>query len=341
MPIGTAVWRPAVSIGSVPVLRSRQDRGRVLAKYTSLPATFRKSGYRAFGAGKIFHGTKELRQDWDEYHKPNPAKLKYDAEAGYRQGKSRKMAFCPTTNPAEDHPDHQVASYAIDVLGREHDQPFFLGVGIVKPHLAFVCPETFFEALPKDIKPPMIRRNDLADVPWAGRAMAKLSDDFRFRKDDAWQRVHRSYLACIAWADFNVGRVLDALEKSGHADNTVIVVWSDHGYHQSEKRSFRKFSLWEESTRVPLIVFDPRMNSPSKHDCDQAVSLIHVYRTLCDLAGIQPPDYVDGKSLVPLLERSGCTMERTRDHDLGTRQLQRAWRPFSLHTVLRRRRRVV
>ena len=132
--------------------------------------------------------------------------------------------------------------------------------------------------------------------------MVKLQDDFRFRTDNAWEKVHRSYLACISWADYNIGRVLDALEASPYADNTIVVAWSDHGYHQGEKRSFRKFSLWEESTRVPFIVFDPRTNPAVNEPCTEAVSLIHIYRTLCDLSGISAPEYVSGTSLRAQLE---------------------------------------
>lgn len=278
----------------------------VLDQYRSLPGCFRDQGYVAYGAGKIFHGSKARSEDWDDYHKLSGAKLKYDPSGGYQQGKSTKMAFCPTTNPLEDHPDYQVASYGVDVLSQKHDKPFFLAVGIVKPHLAFVCPQKFFDMQADQIEPPLIRRNDLADVPWVGRTMASLKDDHRFRSDDAWQRVHRSYLACNSWADFNIGRVLKALEESEYADNTVIALWSDHGYHQGEKRSFRKFSLWEESTRVPLILFDPRdRDAKQGRECKEAVSLIHVYRTLGELAGVEVPDYVDGQSLVPQMRDPG------------------------------------
>ena len=273
-----------------------------LACYISLPATFRRAGYKSFGAGKIFHGHNGLGEDWNEYHQPQTFDLVYAPKQGYQQGTSKKMAFCPTTNRLEEHPDHQVASYGIDVLSRDHSQPFFLAVGIVKPHLAFVCPQQFYDALPDRITPPKIREDDLVDVPWVGRSMVKLQDDFRFRTDNAWEKVHRSYLACISWADYNIGRVLDALEASPYADNTIVVVWSDHGYHQGEKRSFRKFSLWEESTRVPFIVFDPRTNPAVNEPCTEAVSLIHIYRTLCDLSGISAPEYVSGTSLRAQLE---------------------------------------
>lgn len=274
----------------------------VLGKFTSLPKLFRENGYQSYGAGKIYHGSKAFPEDWDDYHKHSGAKLKFAPENGYQQGNSQKMAFCPTTNPLEDHPDYQVASYGIDVIHQKHDKPFFLAVGIVKPHLAFVCPQKFFDMHAGKIEQPLVRQKDLGDVPWVGRSMAKLNDDFKFRKDEAWEKVHRSYLACNSWADYNVGRVLDALEKSPHADNTIIVLWSDHGYHQGEKRSFRKFTLWEESTRVPFIILDPRPGRTKAGNCSEAVSLIHVYRTLADLTGMEVPAYVDGESLAGQLK---------------------------------------
>ncbi len=288
--------------GMYPFYDHEKIPADVLNQYTSLPKLFRQNGYRAYGAGKIFHGSKNLAGDWDDYHSHSGKPLKYAPENGYQQGDSKKMAFCPTTNELDDHPDYQVASYGIDVLSKQHDQPFFLAVGIVKPHLAFVCPQQFFDLYPDKIEQPLIRQRDLADVPWVGRSMAKLSDDFQFRGDDAWERVHRSYLACISWADYNIGRVLDALEKSPYADNTIIVLWSDHGYHQGEKRSFRKFTLWEESTRVPFIILDPRPGRMQAGNCTEAVSLIHVYRTLADLAEISAPAYVDGESLTGQLK---------------------------------------
>jgi arylsulfatase A-like enzyme len=283
--------------GLYPFYDHDQIEKEVLSKYTSLPKLFRDNGYQSFGAGKIFHGSKNSAADWNDYHQHNGPKLKYAPENGYQQGNSQKMAFCPTTNPLEEHPDYQVASYGIDILSRQHDKPFFLAVGIVKPHLAFVCPQTFFDMHAGPIEKPLIRHRDLQDVPWVGRSMTKLGDDLKFRNDDAWENVRRSYLACISWADYNVGRVLEALEKSPYADNTIIVLWSDHGYHLGEKRSFRKFSLWEEATRVPFIIADPRPGRSKPGNCSEAVSLINVYRTLTDLAGIEAPDYVDGKSL--------------------------------------------
>ncbi len=101
------------------------------------------------------------------------------------------------------------------------------------------------------------------------------------RKDDAWEEVRRGYLACINFTDDNVGRVLAALEQSRFANNTIVVLWSDHGFHLGEKRTFSKFSLWEEGTRTPFIIWDPRRKGNGKA-CEAPVGLINVYQTLCD-----------------------------------------------------------
>ena len=199
-------------------------------------------------------------------------------------------------------PDYATAMFGVDVLGRKHENPFFLALGFVKPHLPFVCPREYFDIHAGPVEAPAIKADDLADVPWPGRANAKLNDDLRYRKDGAWEQVRRAYLACISWTDANVGRVLNALEKRPDRDNTIVVLWSDHGYHLGEKRSFRKFSLWSEATRVPFLIWDRRVKAPEGRKCDQAVSLVDVYQTLTDMAGLQPPGYVDGVSLVPWLE---------------------------------------
>lgn len=292
--------------GLYPFYTQEGIPSEVLDRYTTLPQFFKENGYGTFGAGKIHHGPDRKKRDaleWTEFHQPSGHKLVYQPGKGYQQGKSKKMAFCPTSNPLEEHPDHKVASYGVSILEKEHEKPFFLAVGIVKPHLAFVCPEQFFDLYPSEIEPPRIQFNDHEDIPWAGRAMAKINDDLRFRGDEAWNRVRRSYLACISWADYNVGRVLDALEKSPYSDNTIVVLWSDHGYGMGEKRHFRKFSLWEESTRVPFVIWDTRdSDAPEGRECHDGASLINIYRTLADLSGLEAPEYVDGVSLAEQLE---------------------------------------
>jgi arylsulfatase A-like enzyme len=272
-------------------------------RYVSLPQFLKEHGYLTFGAGKIHHGSTGDPREWSDYARTsNGEALKLNVAAGYQVAGQFKMSFCPTASPLADHPDYQVASYGIDVLTRRHDQPFFLAVGIVKPHLPFICPPEFFDLYPENVDAPRINPTDLDDIPAVGQAMAKLADDRRFKQDEAWSTVRRAYLACISWADYNIGRVLDALEASPHADNTIIVLWSDHGYGMGEKNHFRKFALWEETTRVPFIIFDPRQKgAPADRTVTDAVSLINIYQTLADLVGLAPPAGIDGFSLTPQL----------------------------------------
>lgn len=271
-------------------------------KYTSLPRFLKENGYETFGAGKIHHGLKDNPYEWTGYHEPRSYKLNLDMEATYQPTGQLKLSFGPTTNPYEEHPDHQFASYGVEVLSREHEKPFFLAVGIVRPHLPFVCPQDFFDLYPDPVAPPRIKDDDLEDIPWVGRSMAKRGDDNRFRNDKEWDQVRRAYLACISWADYNIGRVLDALQASSYADNTIVVIWSDHGFALGEKRHFRKFALWEETTRVPFIIWDTREKKGDEgRRVVDGVSLINIYPTLAELAGLEIPEHVDGYSLVPQL----------------------------------------
>lgn len=268
-------------------------------KYISLPHFLKESGYSTYGAGKIHHGSFNDEREWTEYFKSKPIKKQFKEGLGYHHGKGGKMSFRATLNPDDEHIDHQVASYGIDILKEKHQKPFFLAVGIVKPHLPFDAPVRFFDALPDEVDSPEILKNDLDDIPKVGREMKKSGS--LYDRENKWNEVRRAYLACISWADYNIGRVLDELEKSPYADNTIIVLWSDHGYHLGEKMSFKKFTLWEEATRVPFIIYDPRTKMKNKQDCSQPVSLIDIYKTLGELVDLKIPEYVNGTSLVPLL----------------------------------------
>jgi arylsulfatase A-like enzyme len=273
----------------------------VLDGYVSLPEFLKTNGYNTYGAGKIHHRRIPTEAEWTEYATDTKmGKLRFAEDEGYGLG---KMSFRPTLNPLEDHLDYQNASFGVNVLAREHDKPFFLAVGMIKPHLPFNAPQRFFDLYPKDVKPPRINPNDHDDIPAVGRAFAKISDDRKFKQAKAWTKVRRAYLACISWADYNIGRVLDALEASPYADNTIVVLWSDHGYGQGEKRHFRKFALWEETTKVPFIIWDAReKKAVTGREVQDGVSLINIYRTLTEMSGLEAPDSVDGFSLVPQLK---------------------------------------
>lgn len=293
--------------GLYPFYDQMRMDSAILDQYTSIPQLFKENGYKTYGSGKIHHGREWTykkdggHREWTENNEmalESLPPLIYNYEGGF--GKGRKMAFCPTSSPLEHHPDYATATYGIEILEKSHEQPFLLALGFVKPHLPFVCPKEYFDLYHDPIQPPPIKVDDLEDVPWPARSNVRINDDYNYRQDGKWQKVHRAYLACNSWTDANIGRVIDALGKSPYSDNTIIVLWSDHGYHQGEKRSFRKFSLWEEATNVPFIIVDPRNNYRGR--CDEAVSLQDIYPTLVSLTGLQPPEYVEGIDLLPWLE---------------------------------------
>ena len=276
----------------------------VLDKYTPLPKLYKDNGYTTCGLTKVWHNPDNTyRQDeqWDEYHYYGNAKLHLLKDKGYVPEKKRLVA-CPADNPLEDFQDYKSAMHAVRFLKKNHDKPFFLAVGFIKPHTPFIPPLENWERFSEPITPPPIKADDLTDIPLAGQANAQIYVEIRVRQDHAWEMVRHGYLACINFTDDNVGRVLDALAKSPYADNTIVMLWSDHGFHLGEKRSFSKFSLWNEATRTPFIIYDPRGRGGNGKTCAEPTGLINVYRTLCDLTGLKVPDYVDGQALTPWLD---------------------------------------
>ncbi|MBK1875854.1 sulfatase [Pelagicoccus mobilis] len=280
------------------------------SRYTAMTEFFKMNGYNTYGSGKIHHRREPTSVEWTEfYEREKGPQIVYDPDIGYQQGKSSKMNFKPTLNPLEDHNDYKNTSFGVDVLNREHDKPFFLAVGIVKPHLPFVAPKRFFDMYPDPVKAPAINPNDHNDIPAVGRSMAKVGDDRKFKAAKAWDDVRRAYLACITWADYNIGRLIDALEASPYADNTIVVLWSDHGYGMGEKKHFRKFALWEETTKVPFIILDTRDDdAPEGREVRGGVSLVNIYQTLADMSGLEAPEHVDGFSLAPQLADPDATL---------------------------------
>ncbi|SET75630.1 sulfatase [Thalassotalea agarivorans] len=277
-------------------------------KYVSLPQFLKENGYNTFGAGKIHHGPEKGEVEWTDYLEVEKFAKTFAEGKGFHD--NSKSSFRPVTNPFEQLPDYQVTSYGVDIVSKKHDKPFFAAIGIVKPHLPFDCPVQFYDALPDAIEAPAMLANDLDDIGPEGNSMRRVGDDNKFRKNKQWESVRRAYLSCISWVDHNVGRLMKAIAEGPNADNTVVVLWSDHGFHLGEKRTFRKFTLWEEASRVPFIIYDSRKANQAQQNVNQAVTLINVYRTLADYAGLQAPEYVDGFSLLPQLNDPEAPMAK-------------------------------
>ena len=288
-------------------------------KHKSLMELFRANGYNTFGAGKIHHSTMNNNSiemfDSLEYTEsinsmlntlPDPV---VDSTDGTGTKTFSKMCARPSLSPIENHIDYNISLFGVDILKRNHEKPFFLALGFIKPHLPFVAPKKYFDMFPREeIKKTPVKEDDLADLPWAARSNAKLNDDYKYRTQDTWEDWIRAYLACNAYTDENVGRVIDALNESQYRENTIVILWSDHGYHFGEKRSHRKFSLWEEATRVPFIILDPK-NQANGKKCAAPVSLIDIYPTLLNFAQIEIPAYSDGTDLKDLLANPGLNHE--------------------------------
>ena len=208
--------------------------------------------------------------------------------------------------PDEGMYDEQIADWAVDQLKIKHQKPFFLAVGFLRPHVPYTAPRRYFEMYDTaELRVPEIPGDEMSDIPIMGKAIAYGNTpkggwgDVSAQPGFLKELVH-SYLACVTFTDDQIGKVLAALEDSPYSDNTIVVLWSDHGQHLGEKRHFRKQALWEESTRVPLVFSYPGWIKPGV--CNEPVSLLDLYPTLVDLGGLPVNTKLDGRSLVPLIE---------------------------------------
>jgi len=267
---------------------------------------FRKNGYHVAGAGKIYHGGFDRPSEWDEYLAktgPEPVPKKPDGVGGIR--------FAPLDCGDADMPDHRIASWVIDRLSRKHEKPFLLACGFHKPHMPWNVPRKYVDLYPLEgLRLPPVKEDDLADLPRAGvrRAGAK-GDHAQILKSGRWKEAVRGYLAAISFADAQVGRVIDALDRSAYRESTIVVLWGDNGFHLGEKLHWRKFALWEESTRVPFIWVAPGV-TPKGGACRRPVDSMSVYPTLCELAGLPIPSHVEGASIRSLLADPNAPWEK-------------------------------
>lgn len=305
-------------------------RSPVLKDAVTIPQHFMAHGYRAVGGGKIYHGGFPDPPSWEAYFPSQTQNKPADPLPKNRplNGIPRTAHFDwgPVPIPDEAMGDSQVAGWAIGELQKHHNRPFFLGCGFYRPHLPWYVPQKYFDLYPVDkITLPNVKEDDLDDVPEAGRKMAKPNGDHRkVLQYHQWRKAVQGYLASITFVDTCVGRVIDALDASDYRDNTIVVLWSDHGWHLGEKLHWRKFALWEEATHNVLMVIAPGVTK-GRQRCRHPVSLLDVYPTLIDLCGLRPKPALEGKSLVPLLrdpdarwERPALTTHGRDNHSLRT-----------------------
>jgi len=304
-PSTTGIYGLAPWFRDVPAWRNR----------VTLPQYLAAHGYHTYSTGKIYHGNYGRKPSDKEFHELGPP-----ASVGARP--ENKLVATPNPHPLvdwgvfphrdEDKGDWKVASWAVDRLNEKPREPFFLSVGFFLPHVPCYATQKWFDLYPNDrsVLPPVLM-NDRDDTPRFSWYLHWKLPEPRLKfliEADQWVNLTRSYLACTSFVDSQVGRVLDALEANGLSDNTIVVLWSDHGWHLGEKLITGKNSLWDRSTRVPLVFAGPGVAPGAK--CGRPAELLDIYPTLIQLCGLPPRDDLEGLSLDAQLRRADAPRAR-------------------------------
>ena len=287
----------------------------------TMPVYFRRNGYHAAGAGKVFHHVAGFNppDQWDEF------RLQEFDDPWYRRAEwypwVKKIPAPPghPFNGLKDFPgefdwgilpkkeaeygDMKAVEFAGEFLARKHDKPFFLAIGLWHPHIPMFAPQNYFDLYPDGkVRLPESPADDLDDIPAEGLrlAAARREEHERIVKEGKWKEGVRAYLACISFADAMIGQVLDHLDKSAYGRNTIIVFWSDNGWHLGEKQHWHKSTLWQRATHVPMIIAAPGSKAVGRPR-QQPASLLDLYPTLVELCGLPAKSDLEGTSLVPVL----------------------------------------
>ncbi len=290
---------------------------------TALPQHLKAHGYTTYSGGKIYHGNygrKPKDQEFDHLGPgatgaPFPRKKLVDTPS-----KMKLVDWGLFPHKDEDKGDYKIADWAVKTLDSKPEGPFFLSAGFFLPHVPCFATKKWFDLHPESKTTlPLIKRDDRADTPRFSWYMHWALPEPRLRwleEHHEWMNLTRSYLACTSFVDAQVGRLLNALERNGYADNTIVVIWSDHGWHIGEKGITGKNTLWDDGTRVPLIFAGPGIN---KGRSRQPAELLDIYPTLCQLVGAKSPAHLEGISLIPQLKNANANRERpaitTHNHD--------------------------
>ncbi len=315
-----------------------------MPELVSLQTAFDQAGYQTFGAGKLYHhraGSFDIR-GWDVYFSRSQEIRDWGYEMGYRGSdvpwpdprpyspyytdpRSRYylepgeqidyggfLEWGPIApDKAEQIPDAVRTNWVCDLLEQEHTDPFFIGLGLYSPHFPNYAPQEFFDLYDRDsIIVPYLKADDLDDLPdYIRKKMTnRLIKQQTLEDVDAVEDAIIGYLACVSFADAMLGRVLDALDSSAYKDNTVVIFWSDQGYHHGEKGQWGKHTLWQETSHVPFIFAGNGL--PENKRVTSTVSLIDIYPTLIDLCNLPQQHQMDGVSLAPILNNPAESADR-------------------------------
>jgi choline-sulfatase len=285
----------------------------------ALPQYFHEHGYKTYTVGKIYHGgvggPKLKAQEFDVWGNAGGIGVKpsHKLIPPAPMGDHPAMDWGVFPHQDEEKGDYQVANWAIEKLEQmPKDEPFFLAAGFFLPHVPCYATQRWFDLYPDDDSVlPAVKENDRDDVPRFAWYLHWNLPEPRLkwvRENNQWRNLVRSYLACVSFTDAQVGRVLDALKATGHEDDTIVVLWGDHGWHLGEKAITGKNTLWERSTRVPLVFAGPGVRAGQK--CAEPAELLDMYPSLVELAGLPPRADLEGLSLGPQLHDAATVRER-------------------------------
>ena len=300
--------------------------------YATLPEYFSKHGYSSLSMGKIFHkhgakhGLDAGQWAYDRYQpasggggvnkgrvtsrNKNLIKGKPGPVSEHNKGGGTEFAWGPTAKGKEATKDYQTAVWAAAQLQKSHEKPFFMAIGLSKPHLPFYVPQEFFDLYnPQGDYIPPIREDDLEDIltPKGKQKFQASGDYFWLKQNNLLNEAARAYLAATSYADACLGMIFDGLRKSPHYENTIVFVSGDHGWHLGEKLRYRKGTGWSESTRIPFVVRMPGMIQ--RQDCQRLVNMIDFYPSLIELCGLPKKPILDGRSFAPLLKNPNLSWD--------------------------------
>ena len=307
--------------GMTPDNKIRRAGNKATNDITFLPEYFEQNGYHTMGIGKLFHihaPDSVFNESGGRVRGFGPYPKKRFVWDGFGTSKSKKEKYGRTSTdwgafPEKDSlmPDHQSVNWVTERLHKDYDKPFFMGLGFLRVHVPLYVPQKWFDLYPlEDIQTPPYKSDDLNDIPPVGMQINDLpmmpSTEWA-KESGEWKKIVQAYLACISYVDYELGRVLDALENSKYADNTVIVLWSDHGYRLGEKGTFAKHALWETATKAPLIFAGPDL--PKGKKIDAPVEMLSIYPTLLELSGLPAYQRNEGYSLVDMMQQDKGLVE--------------------------------
>jgi arylsulfatase A-like enzyme len=288
------------------VYNNGQPFRKVLPNAITMPQYFTANGYEVIGAGKIFHEAYYDSASWpvpyEQYDSPTPSRTPVNG--------IKNFDWSPLNNSDEEVADYKIVQTGIEFLKQKHDKPFFLAIGLIKPHLPWYVPKKYFDLYPlSKIVLPKTIPNDLDDVPAVGKRMAAGHGEVNYSGDlhqfvlenKQWEKAVQGYLACISFADAQIGRLLQALGKSLYNKNTIVIFLSDHGFNLGEKGHWTKSVLWEKSSQVPLIIVAPGITKQNSI-CQRTVNLMDIYPTLITLCNFPKKEGIEATDITPLLK---------------------------------------